>query len=306
MAAGAVVHGVVFDKAVCVLVRADGIAWGHAVLLLLLAHADLVPAGMVPLVVLVLVLAVVVLRGERVVAALHLMLMRRHWRHGRHGRLAVVAAAAAAARRRRGGCLLGHHRVGEEGAGLQVVAARHPGPGVAPAAGRQLGRRAAVHRPDGLLEGPDVVVGEPQRLDLGQLGLVGKGGQDCPQLFQGLVQRLHPRPLPVVGLGPPQPLEVDHVRRRLLDQPVLGPPPDGPSAGLQPARLQPAGPLLLLLVMPRPEPVGSLLLHLGRVQGQGVVDAVVVERVDPVGQDLGLPRLGHLVLVGWGKKWAYV
>ena len=52
-----------------------------------------------------------------------------------------------------------------------------------------------------LCQGPDVVVGEPQGLDLGQLGLVRKGGQDQTELLQGAVQHLHPVALTVIGLG---------------------------------------------------------------------------------------------------------
>ena len=53
-----------------------------------------------------------------------------------------------------------------------------------------------------LRQGPDVVVGEPQGLDLGQLRLVRKGGQDQAELLQGAVQHLHPVALTVIGLGP--------------------------------------------------------------------------------------------------------
>ena len=57
---------------------------------------------------------------------------------------------------------------------------------------RDGGRLALVDGGGRLGERPDVVVGEAQRLDLGQLRLVGEGGQHQPQLLQRHVQHVHP------------------------------------------------------------------------------------------------------------------
>ena len=64
---------------------------------------------------------------------------------------------------------------------------------------------------EGFGERPNVVVGESQRLDLGQLRLVGEGRQDHPQLLEGHVEHVHAVALAIIGLGPAQPLQPLHL-----------------------------------------------------------------------------------------------
>lgn len=66
---------------------------------------------------------------------------------------------------------------------------------------------------DGLRQGPDVVVGQPQGLDLRHLRVVRKAGQHLSKGVEGRVEVVHPVPLPVVGLQPPVPLQPHDQRR---------------------------------------------------------------------------------------------
>lgn len=55
-------------------------------------------------------------------------------------------------------------------------------------------------------------MGEAQGLDLGELGILGEGGQHLSELVQGRVQVVHAVPLPVVGFQPPGLLDLhDHL-----------------------------------------------------------------------------------------------
>ena len=54
---------------------------------------------------------------------------------------------------------------------------------------------------EALSEGPDVVIGKAQGLNLGEFCLVGEGGQDQAQLLKGQVEHVHAVPLAVIGLG---------------------------------------------------------------------------------------------------------
>ncbi len=65
---------------------------------------------------------------------------------------------------------------------------------------RERRRSPALDGVDALSQRPDVVVGESQRLDLGQLCLVWKCGQHVPQLLQCHVEHVHAVALAVVGL----------------------------------------------------------------------------------------------------------
>lgn len=53
-----------------------------------------------------------------------------------------------------------------------------------------------------LTQGPDVVLGEAQSLDLGQLLGFGVARHDLPQAFQRVVQPMHAVPLAGIGLHP--------------------------------------------------------------------------------------------------------
>lgn len=70
-----------------------------------------------------------------------------------------------------------------------------------PRVGRNGGHAPALDSTQTLGQGPDVVVGKPECLDLGQLGLVWKGWQDGSELFQGQVESVHPIAFSIVGLG---------------------------------------------------------------------------------------------------------
>ena len=72
-----------------------------------------------------------------------------------------------------------------------------------------------------LRQRPDVVVGEPQRLDLRQLRLVRKSRQHEPQLFEGHVEHVHPVALAVVGLRAPKLLYPGHFSRSSGRRPSL-------------------------------------------------------------------------------------
>lgn len=53
-----------------------------------------------------------------------------------------------------------------------------------------------------LAQGPDVVLGEAERLDLGQFLGFGVTRDDFPQTLQGVVQPVHAVPLPGVSFHP--------------------------------------------------------------------------------------------------------
>lgn len=63
-----------------------------------------------------------------------------------------------------------------------------------------------------LRQRPDVVVGEPEGLDLRQLRVFRKGRQGHPQTFQGVVERVHPVSLAIVGLYSTVPFQPEHLR----------------------------------------------------------------------------------------------
>ena len=64
---------------------------------------------------------------------------------------------------------------------------------------------AVVRYAQRLRQRPDIIVGEAQRLDLGELRVVRKGGQDTAQRVQRRVEVMHPIALAVVGLLAPAP-----------------------------------------------------------------------------------------------------
>lgn len=72
-----------------------------------------------------------------------------------------------------------------------------------------------------LREGEDVVVGETEGLDLGQLRLFRESGQSRAEAIQGVVEHVHPVPLTIVRLHPAS----------LLDPEDLSGAP-GPDSGL--------------------------------------------------------------------------
>lgn len=53
-----------------------------------------------------------------------------------------------------------------------------------------------------LAQGPDVVLGETERLDFGQFLSFGVTGDDFPQTLQGIVQPVHAVPLSGVSFHP--------------------------------------------------------------------------------------------------------
>jgi hypothetical protein len=71
-------------------------------------------------------------------------------------------------------------------------------PGTAP--GQPLIRQAQC-----LSKSPDVIVGEAQRLDLGELSVIREGGQHTSQCVQRSVQVVHAVALAVVGFDAPAP-----------------------------------------------------------------------------------------------------
>lgn len=70
---------------------------------------------------------------------------------------------------------------------------------------------AAVGVAECLRQRPDVVVREPQRLDLRQLRVLRIRRQSHPQAFQGVVQGVHSVPFAVVCLYPSVPLQPQHL-----------------------------------------------------------------------------------------------
>jgi hypothetical protein len=93
--------------------------------------------------------------------------------------------------------LLGGDGAAPRRGGYHVAALPDAHGHVADAQGDLAGRDGAAK---GLLQGPDVVVGEAQRLDLGELGVLGEGRQGHAQPLQGVVQGVHPVALPIVRL----------------------------------------------------------------------------------------------------------
>lgn len=66
--------------------------------------------------------------------------------------------------------------------------------------------------PERLGQGPDVVVGETERLDFRELGVLRKRGQRHPKTFQRVVQSVHPVPLAIVRLYSTIPFQSEHLR----------------------------------------------------------------------------------------------
>ena len=64
-----------------------------------------------------------------------------------------------------------------------------------------------------LAQGPDVVLGQAQGLDLGQLLCLGVARHHAPQPLQSIVQPVHPVSLPRIGLHPAhlEPLNGNHL-----------------------------------------------------------------------------------------------
>ena len=114
-------------------------------------------------------------------------------------------------------------------------------------------------------------MGEAQSLDLGELGLVGEGRQNLPQLVQRVVQVMHAVPLAVVGLHPPVFLHHMH-------------------GGLAPRA--PAPPLFLLLLRLR-------AAHWTVRAAAGLLAVGVREEVAAVAVDVGVDRV-HVVL--WRER----
>ena len=81
--------------------------------------------------------------------------------------------------------LLGHERVGQDCALLQAVRSTLSQHSLPPSH-RQVGGAPRVQGLDHLGQGPDVVVGESQRLDFSQLRLVREGGKDDTEFLQSL------------------------------------------------------------------------------------------------------------------------
>lgn len=80
-----------------------------------------------------------------------------------------------------------------------------------------------VRQAQSLRQSPDVVVGEAQRLNLGELGVVGEGGQHAAQRIQRRVQVVHTVSLAVVGLDASAPAQ--RVQQRLGAHPCAAPAP---------------------------------------------------------------------------------
>lgn len=66
--------------------------------------------------------------------------------------------------------------------------------------------------PQRLGQGPDVVVGETERLDFRELGVLRKRGQRHPKTFQRVVESVHPVPLAIVRLYSTIPFQSEHLR----------------------------------------------------------------------------------------------
>lgn len=95
------------------------------------------------------------------------------------GRVSAVLGGGGAAGAGGGGAERGGGRgsAGQPGAGVAAGAGGRSGPT------EGLGwREALLGQAEGLGERPDVVVGETQSLDLGELGVVGESGQDAAEL----------------------------------------------------------------------------------------------------------------------------
>ena len=149
--------------------------------------------------------------------------------------------------------------VGLEGGGVRLQSARVKlqtrGHHVHGVGGQPLGQRlgegegvGAHPRVQRVCHHPDVVAGQTQRLDLGQLLGLGLARHVLAQLVQSLVQPMHPVPLPRVGLDPSL-LQLDHAglgQLLLLGTPLLG--RLAARAGLCP--------VLAFLAWPRPAPAG--------------------------------------------------
>lgn len=136
-----------------------------------------------------LVARVAVVLGGR--PAVHARLLGSHARAEEaapgHGAESLLGGDGAAARRR----------------GDHVTALADADGDVADAEGDLAGGLAA----EGLLERPDVVVGEAEGLDLGELGVLGEGGQGHAETFEGVVERVHAVTLAVVRLHAPVALD---------------------------------------------------------------------------------------------------
>lgn len=74
-------------------------------------------------------------------------------------------------------------------------------------------RRPNVHVAQRLRHRPNVVVGEAQRLDLGQLGVLRESRQHAAQSLQRVVQHVHAVSFAVIGLDAPRPLQPHHLHR---------------------------------------------------------------------------------------------
>lgn len=144
-----------------------------------------------------------------------------------------------------------------------------------------------VCQAQGLGERPDVIVGEAQGLDLGELGVLGKRGEDLAQRVQRGIEVVHAVALTVVGLQSTGLLDALHRLGRLGaagngSRPGGAPlalmnqtqQPRGPAAlGSGRRAAQPAGPDLGSALPARPARRAQLLLLLlvgaGRQRGEG-------------------------------------
>lgn len=82
------------------------------------------------------------------------------------------------------------------------------------------GDLAGLGAAQSLRQRPNVIVGEAQGLDLGELGVFRKGGQGHAQPLQSVVQRVHPVPLAVVGLHPPVPFQPQDLSEKRSPRPL--------------------------------------------------------------------------------------